>query len=366
MSKPQVLFMGDLNYSLPEYKEFTTHFEPIRYHITSKEQLIEDFKTKLSNILAIYGAWLGFVAVGGFKGDVLAHAPKSLKIIAICSVGYDDYDGPGMAERGIVLTNVPSEGAASPVADLVVYHTVGAFRNFKIFMENITPKTNHTQGIRKLLDETTEFDSEAGKAIPGDPSGAYAFGHVTGKRENLCPASHNAIIVGFGNIGQTIGSRLAHLGMNIHYIKRTKLSAHEEASLDYPVTFHKSLNETKDIADLVVIAAPGTPETKHLINDDTINAFSRPFRIVNIGRGSIIDEEALVRGLKSGKVLYAGLDVFEKEPIIHPELIGRQDVVLTPHVGASTVENFDFTAVSALKNITNTLLNGSQDVASVN
>lgn len=366
MSKPQVLFVGNLDRSLPEYKEFETRFEPIYHTLTTEEQLIKDFQTKFSKIEAIYGSWLGFITVGGFKGNVLAHAPKSLKIVAICSVGYDDYDGPGMAEKGIVLTNVPSEGAAGPVADLVAYHAIGGFRNFKIFQDNITEETNSTTGIRKMLDQNTRFDSETGRAVLGKTTGPYAFGHVTSDRGNLCPANHNAVIVGFGNIGRLIGSRLAHLGMNIHYVKRTKLSDLEGASLDYPVTYHKSLQDTRDIADLVVIAVPGTPETKHLINDDIIDSFSKPFRVVNIGRGSVIDEEALIRGLKSGKILYAGLDVFEQEPTIHPELIGRQDVVLTPHLGASTVENFNYTAVSALKNITNTLVKGGEGVKPVN
>lgn len=106
-------------------------------------------------------------------------------------------------------------------------------------------------------------------------------------------------------------------------------------------------------------------KTYHLIDGLVISSFAKPIRIINIGRGSVIDEQALVDGLKLGKVLFAGLDVFENEPNVHPELFGRQDVVLTPHIGASTVENFDYTAIYAMKNIED-ILGGGPGLSRVN
>lgn len=362
MSKPQVLFIGDLDKSLPQYASFSQKFECIDYTVTTKEQVIEDFKTKFSNVLAIYGAWQGFFTVGGFRGELLENAPSSLKCISICSVGFDGYDGPAMSKKEIVLTNVPSDGAAVPVADLVLYKALSSFRNFRIFEETYHA-TNHTIVARSNLD-SLEFDSEAGKPVIKKEVG-YAFGEKLGGRQILSPEGHNAVIVGFGNIGQTIGKRLADIGMNIHYIKRSKLSAEEEAKLPYKVTYHKDILEAKDIADLVVISCPATPETKHLINANVIDSISKPFRIINIGRGSVIDEQALVDGLKSGKVLFAGLDVYEKEPACHQDLIGRQDVILTPHIGASTKENFDHTATVALQNI-EAILGGKEAITQVN
>jgi len=145
--------------------------------------------------------------------------------------------------------------------------------------------------------------------------------------------------------------------MKINYVKRSKLLPHQELSLGYPVTYHEKVTDVKNL-DLIVIACPATPETHHLINSNVINSISNPFRIINIGRGTVIDEEALIKGLKSGKVLFAGLDVYENEPSINPELINREDVILTPHIGASTVENFDYTAIKALENITKVLEGG--------
>lgn len=364
MTKPKVLIIGDLNTELPEYKQFSLRFECVRYTVPStKEEVVADFRSKFQDVVAIYGAWLGFVLLGGFKDELVEAAPESLKVVLICSVGHDHYDGKQMAQRGIVLTNVPSDEAAEPVADLVLYNTLAAFRNFKMASDAFAPELNHTTASRKMAD-TNRFDSANGKVVMG-PGDGYSFGEKIGGRSCLSPSNHHAVIVGFGNIGQTIARRLALVGMHIHYVKRTRLSDHEESSFGFPLTYHSTIMDAAAVADLVVIACPGTPETYHMVNKNVIEAWSKPFRIINIGRGPVIDEEALVAGLKSGKVLFAGLDVFENEPRAHPELFGRQDVVLTPHIGASTVENFDYTAVCAMKNIEN-VLDGGEGISRVN
>lgn len=346
--KHKVLFLGDLNTQLAEYKRFAEKYECVPYTITTREQTVADFKTKFADVRAIYGAWLGFVPVGGFNDELVANAPPALKIIAVCSVGHDNYHGAQMKERGIVLTNVPSDGAAEPVADLVLYNAIAAFRQFRVCSENFTIDNNHTVQLRSRLAD--EFDAPSGKATLGTAQG-YHFGHVVGGRACLSPRNHNVVIVGFGKIGQTIGARLHAIGMKVHYVKRSRLGDIEERALGFPVQYHRTLNDTVLFADLVVIACPATPETHHLVNKRILDSFANPVRIINIGRGPVIDEQALVDSLKSGNVVFAGLDVFEDEPKVHAELFGRQDVVLTPHVGASTVENFDHTAVEALRNI---------------
>lgn len=365
MTKPKVLFIGDLNKDLPEYAQFIKKVEPVFYELPdSKEQVIQDFRTKFNDIQAIYGAWLGFVLLGGFTGEILEAAPKSLRVVSICSVGFEPYNGTRMAEKGIILTNVPSDGASKPVAELVLYNALCAFRNFPAFTTTFTADINHTVQMRKLLD-SNKFDSEKGRCHL-DAVHGYSFGHYAGGRPCLSPNGHNVVIVGFGNIGQTIASYLLNVGMNIHYVKRSPLSKEQEASLGFPVHYHKTLVDAREVADLVVIACPGTPETFHMVNSEVIDAMAKPFRIINIGRGPVIDEQALVDGLKLGKVLFAGLDVFEGEPQVHPDLYNRQDVVLTPHIGASTKENYDYTAVMAMKNIENVLLEGGEGISKVN
>ncbi|CAK7909034.1 putative 2-hydroxyacid dehydrogenase YPL113C [[Candida] anglica] len=364
MAKPQVLFIGDLDKSLPEYQSFTEKFECIEYTITTKEQVIEDFKTKFQNIVAIYGAWLGFMPTGGFRNEVLEAAPASLKVISICSVGYDGYDGVAMRAKDMILTHVPSDGAAGPVADLVLYNALTSFRNFKMFEKSFLA-TNHTVVARANL-ASSDFNTTTGQ-IEQTRTIPYAFGEYFANRKVLSPQGHDVVIVGFGNIGQTIGARLSNIGMNIHYVKRTKLTDAEEKKLGYPVTYHSSIEAEGALnCDLVVIACPATPETKHLINKKVIDSFAKPFRIINIGRGSVIDEQALVDGLKADKILFAGLDVYEEEPKCHEELLTRDDVMLTPHIGASTADNFNYTTIVALKNIENVILEGGKGLDTVN
>lgn len=364
-NKKKVLFIGELNHDLPQYKDFARKYECLHYTIpATKQEMIEAFQTKFNDILAIYGAWLGFVPYDGFQGDLLAAAPDSLEIISICSVGYDGYDGQQMRKRGMVLTNVPSDGAAEPVADLVLYNTLAAFRNFALASKGLLALLNHTVQVRRAQTQAL-FESSSGKLSQLSSVPGYSFGHFIAGRPCSNPKNHHAVIVGFGNIGRTIAQRLNLIGMHIHYVKRTKLTDAEEKNLEFPVTYHASIEDSTEIADLVVIACPANPETYRLLNKDTFDKFSKPVRVINIGRGPVIDEQALVDALKEGKVLFAGLDVFENEPAVHPELYGREDVILTPHVGASTVENFDYTAVCAMENI-NAVLEGRDAITPVN
>lgn len=361
----KVLFIGELNKDLPQYKAFAEKYQCIHYSIpASKEEMIDAFKTKFSDIDAIYGAWLGFVPYQGFKGELLSAAPDSLKIISICSVGFDGYDGQHMRKRGMVLTNVPSDGAAEPVADLVLYNTLAAFRNFSLSSRALLPEANHTVKVRRAM-TVASLDPESGKLSVSNNVPGYSFGHFIAGRPNTNPKNHHAVIVGFGNIGRTIAQRLNLIGMHIHYVKRTKLSDSETQLIGFPVQYHASIDDAAEVADLVVIACPSTPETYRLLNKESFNKFAKPIRVINIGRGTVIDEQALVDALKEGKVVFAGLDVFENEPSVNPGLYGRDDVVLTPHIGASTVENFDYTAICALENI-DAVLEGKDALTPVN
>ncbi|KAG7661750.1 uncharacterized protein J8A68_004698 [[Candida] subhashii] len=362
MTKPQVLFIGELNQAIPQFQHFQKKYEVIFTSLTTREEFVEKLKTEYKDIVAIYAAWLGFLPIGGFR-TVIEHAPKSLKVVAFCSVGYDHEDAAIMKDHGIIMTNVPSDGAAGPVADLVLYNTITSFRQFQMY-NNSLKEIKHTISIRDQFSDKGEFDKINGKPTRTGNGMGYNFGHYINNRPCLSPNGRHVSIVGFGKIGQTIGKRLADIGMNVTYIKRNKLSSEEESKLGYEVTYAHKIEEVPQI-DLIVIACPATPETNHLINANIINSLRNPFRIINIGRGTVIEEQALVDGLKSGKVLFAGLDVFEMEPKIHPELLDREDVVLTPHIGASTVENFDYTATRALENI-ESIIEGGEGLTRVN
>ncbi|CAK9435465.1 uncharacterized protein LODBEIA_P01920 [Lodderomyces beijingensis] len=346
--KQKVLFL-----ELPKkqyMRQFESKFECIQYNISTLEQCILDFQTKFHDVEAIYCGWAGFAPIGGFKGKLLTYAPRNLKIVTTCTIGIDHFDVDGVRARGIVLSNVPSEIASEAVADLVLYNAIASFRNLKIYESNFGGRYySHTTTWRASLSRA-QFDQSHGRAVVAPVHGNWFTESCCG-RDNVSPRDRHAVIVGFGNIGRMIGKRLACIGMKVHYVKRSKLLDSEEAKLGYKVEYHASLEQTASFADLVVIACPGTPSTQHMINEKLIDKMEQPFRIINIGRGSIVDEDALVQGLERGKVLFAGLDVFEQEPLVHPGLHNRQDVVLTPHIGSSVVENDRHTAITCLTNI---------------
>ncbi|KAI5951481.1 hypothetical protein KGF54_004555 [Candida jiufengensis] len=360
--KQKVLFLEKPR--IEEQNRFETLFDCIYYQVTSIEQCIKDFQTRLIDVEAIYCGWMGFAQLGGFKGKLLNFAPKNLKIMTTCSVGYDHFDVEGLTSKGIVLTNVPSTLAFEAVADLVLYNTIASFRNFKIYEKNFKNEYSTTNVLRTSLIDG-DFDQEEGKAVL-EPVYRHSYGESCCGRSNLSPKNHNVVIIGFGNIGKLIGKRLNCIGMNVHYVKRTKLSDAEEKELGYRVTYHSSIEEIKAFADLIVVACPGLPSTRHIINENLINLMEKQFRIINIGRGFCVDETALVKGLKSGKILFAGLDVFENEPSVNPELINRQDVVLSPHIGSATTENYAYTALTSIENIETVLLKFDRPITQVN
>jgi glyoxylate reductase len=139
-------------------------------------------------------------------------------------------------------------------------------------------------------------------------------------------------IVGFGRIGQALAKRAKGFGMTILYHARTrKPKAEEELGARFA-----ALPELLRESDFVVLCVPLTTETHHLIGKNELSLMKREAILVNVARGPVVDEEALVWALKEGKILGAGLDVFECEPEVHPELLTLRNVVLTPHIGSAT------------------------------
>ncbi|GME84918.1 unnamed protein product [Ambrosiozyma monospora] len=167
----------------------------------------------------------------------------------------------------------------------------------------------------------------------------------------------SAVIVGFGSIGKLVGLRLNAIGMHVRYVKRTKLNKDEQDKLGYEAEYFSELKDAVKDARLVVLCLPGTADTFHIINEQIIELFNHTI-LVNVGRGSLIDEKAVLNGLKKGKISHFGVDVYPEEPLINPELRQREDVTFTPHVGSSTEENNNATAKFCLENITDVLLHG--------
>jgi glyoxylate reductase len=135
-------------------------------------------------------------------------------------------------------------------------------------------------------------------------------------------------IVGYGEIGQATATRARAFGLEVVYTKRSRGDDPGQVELD----------ELLERSHIVSLHCPLTPETRHLINADALARMRDDAYLVNTARGPVVDEAALAVALRDGVIAGAGLDVFEREPEVHPDLIGLDNVVLIPHLGSATVE----------------------------
>jgi len=248
-------------------------------------------------LLAAEGASIrGLVQGGGtVQATELLDALPKLEIISVFGVGYDGVPVDYCKKRGIKVTNTP-DVLTEDVADTAVALLLMCARGF-VIANRLLHKGDWSSGSGTL---TTK---------------------VAGKR---------AGIVGLGRIGNAIARRLAALEMQIAYTGR--------ARQDVPYTFVPDLSALAAQSDFLVIAAPGGPATRNIIDADVLNALGSNGTLINIARGSLVDEPALIAALKAGTVRAAGLDVFANEPNVPQELLAMDNVVLLPHVGSATGE----------------------------
>lgn len=252
----------------------------------------QKFDEHLLNAEAIMG--LGIPVDEAF----LKKAPK-LKIVSLTSVGYDNCDVEAMTKRGVLLTNTP-DILTETTADLA----------FALLMATARRITEGSEMIRR-----------------GDWKGSVTeeiFGtDIHGKRLG---------ILGLGRIGEAIARR-GHFGfgMKISYHSR-----HEKKDLNFKADY-RSLDELLKESDFVVVTIPLSKETKGLLGSREFGLMKKEAIFINIARGPIVDEKALIEVLRDRKIRAAGLDVFDKEPLpMNSPLLELKNVVLTPHIGSAT------------------------------
>lgn len=329
---------------LCKYEEI---FEMVPYHPTSKDQIFSDLANKYDKIDAIYAGWAGLAPFTKFDKQLVdwieKHNKRKLKIVSFASVGYDGHDLQYLKDKSIHLTNVPSFASKSceDVADTALYLTLNTFRDFNLFSSKIRQYKN-TALTRKELHFNVDLEGTE-----------FPFGHFANGKEINSPKDKNCCILGFGEIGKAIARRCNALGMNIHYYKSKPIEnlRIESNNLNFPIQYHSQIRSLMECCDLLVLCVPGTKANHHLVNNELLDMCTKPIRIVNVGRGNVIDEKQLVENLDNGRVLSCGLDVFEKEPFIERDLLNRNDAFLLPHVGSSTTEIFDISTVIALEQI---------------
>ncbi|MEY4078085.1 MAG: Glyoxylate/hydroxypyruvate reductase [Pseudomonadota bacterium] len=257
----------------------------------------------LSKVTAIIGT-------GAAKVDkkLLAMLPH-LKLIAICGVGYDGVDVAAAIEKGVVVTHTPGV-LTDDVADLAMGLVLS---------------------IGRRLPQADKFVRN------GDwVDDVFALTHkVSGARLG---------IVGMGRIGRAIGKRAAAFDMRISYTCR-------EPKTDVSYTFYKTAIALAAEVDYLVVAVPGGDDTKNLIDAQVLAALGSKGYLINIARGTVVDQPVLVQALKEKTIAGAALDVYWDEPIIDPELRRLPNVVLTPHIASATVETRQAMAALTLDNL---------------
>jgi len=218
-----------------------------------------------------------------------------LEILASCGVGYDHIDANAAAKRGIVVTNTP-DVLTDEVADTALGLLLATVRQ----LPQADAYLRAGQWLRKPFPFT---DTLRGKTMG---------------------------IVGLGRIGNAIAKRAEAFGLGLAYHSRSP-----KPGAPYP--YYPSLVAMAEAVDILMVITPGGAATKHLINAKVLEALGPKGVLINIARGSVVDEKALIAALKAGKIASAGLDVFEHEPNVPKELIDIPHVVLLPHVGSASV-----------------------------
>jgi hydroxypyruvate reductase len=228
-------------------------------------------------------------------GSLIRKLPK-LEIIAVVGVGYDGIDLATCKELGVKVTNTP-DVLTDDVADVA---------------------------LSLVLNTAREFVKAHNFVLSGawPKGGAPLASKVGGK---------TAGVLGLGRIGRAIARRLEACGMNIAYHGR---KAQKDTEYEYCAT----LRQLAEKSDFLIVACQGGPETKNLVNAEILSALGAKGTIVNIARGSVIDESALIAALQNNTIKGAGLDVFANEPNVPEALMKLQNVVLYPHVGSATTE----------------------------
>ena len=238
-------------------------------------------------------------------------AGRDLRIIANIAVGYDNVDVSYARERGIIVTNTP-DVLTEATAELTWGLILAAARRIP-------------EGERALR--------------RGDWSG-WALDYMLGTE--LCDKQLG--IVGMGRIGRAVARRAPVFGMRVAY-------ADESGAPPVQAATRVSLDELLVGSDVVSLHVPLTPKTRHLIDRRALARMRRSAILVNTSRGPVVDEEALVWALEERLISAAALDVYEREPAVHPRLLALENVVLAPHLGSATRETRTAMADLAVRNV---------------
>ncbi|KAF2460312.1 glyoxylate/hydroxypyruvate reductase [Lineolata rhizophorae] len=329
--KRTVLHLGDpVKYNHDIYKRFASQFNVVRP--SDEERDRPAFMTALrerrwGNFDAIFRPfWNTGGEMGRWDAELVPLLPESVKIFASAGAGYDWADVDILAKHGIVYCN-GAAASSEAVADVAIFHILSAFRNL------------------------TWSHLAARSSNPQEWTNAHRCVGMTAWN----PRGHSLGIIGLGSIGYTTAQKAyAAFGMKILYHDVIRKPFEQEDPIK--ATFFDKLDDLLAVSDCVVLATPFFG--KKVIDRDRLQKFKKGGRFVNIARGMLVDEEALVDALKTGHLFAAGLDVFEREPHVHPELTQMMNVSLTCHNGGAAQNTHTGFERLAMENVEKFLLKG--------
>ncbi len=264
-------------------------------------------------VLAAHGPRVrGLVVSGRTVDGALMDRLPGLEIVSSFGVGYDNVDARHAASRGVVVTNTP-DVLTEEVADTALALLLATVR--QIPQADRYLRAGRWREKPFPLTEATLRDRSLG-------------------------------ILGLGRIGKAIAKRCEAFGLPISYHGRRP-----QEDVSYP--YYDSLVELARAVDTLMVIAPGGAETYHIVNAEVLEALGPRGILINVGRGTVVDEEALIRALQTKTIFSAGLDVYENEPHVPEALIAMEHIVLLPHVGSASVYTRRAMAQLVVDNIVN-------------
>jgi gluconate 2-dehydrogenase len=291
------------------------------FHLRSNQ---DDEPWSREQLIAALQGRQGLFATGGERVDAaLLQACPELRICANMAVGYNNFDLPAMTARKVLATNTPD----------VLTETTADF-GFALLMATARRVTESEHYLRAGKWQRWSYDMFSGSDVHGSTLG----------------------ILGMGRIGQGIARRGAHgFGMNVIYHNRSRLAPELEAQCNARYVSKEELLRT---SDHLVLVLPYSPSSHHAIGAAELAQMKPTANLINIARGGIVDDAALAAALREKRIAAAGLDVFEGEPKVHPDLLTVPNVVLTPHIASATVPTRKAMANLAADNLIGFLVNG--------
>jgi lactate dehydrogenase-like 2-hydroxyacid dehydrogenase len=254
-------------------------------------------------VRAARGSELLFISATEVVDKVaIAELAPELRVVATLSVGFDHIDLDAARAAGVRVLHTP-DVLSDACAEIALMLVLNACRRGYEADRMVRSGTWPGWGPTQLL----------GMGLAGKRMGIF----------------------GMGRIGKAIAARARAFGLDVHYHNRTR------AVPDDGAVYHETLDSLLRVSDILMIAAPGAPSLRGVIDADRIERLPFGAVVVNISRGDLVDDDALVAALRSGRLRGAGLDVFANEPNIHPGYRALDNVFLTPHIGSATDETRD-------------------------